>query len=163
MVKKYLVTVVIVLSVLLVLKACIRADIPPAEQQKEQQKKELLTTNNYIPNPKNVTINGVDYLQSQAPTGKFGGKLVTSTIGEGPKTFNPWNSKDATSSSLSEIMFDSLVTTNVYNGEVEARLAKSFTISPDGKTYTFKLRKGVNWSDGKPITAKAPQSLPPRQ
>lgn len=32
--------------------------------------------------------------------------------------------------------------------------AKSYTISKDGKTYTFKLRKNLVWSDGKPLTSK---------
>ena len=32
-------------------------------------------------------------------------------------------------------------------------LAESWDISPDGKTYTFHLRPGLEWSDGTPITA----------
>jgi peptide/nickel transport system substrate-binding protein len=32
-------------------------------------------------------------------------------------------------------------------------LAKSWTISPDGKTYTFNLERNVKWHDGKPLTA----------
>jgi peptide/nickel transport system substrate-binding protein len=31
--------------------------------------------------------------------------------------------------------------------------AESWTISPDGKTYTFKLHSGAKWSDGKPLTS----------
>ncbi|MGE5158114.1 MAG: ABC transporter substrate-binding protein, partial [Gemmatimonas sp.] len=32
-------------------------------------------------------------------------------------------------------------------------LAESWTISPDGKVYTFKLKPGVTWHDGKPFTS----------
>lgn len=32
-------------------------------------------------------------------------------------------------------------------------LAQSWTISDDGKSYTFNLRKGVRWHDGKPFTS----------
>jgi len=105
------------------------------------------------PTPVNVTKNGVDYLESQAPIGKFGGELISSTIGEGPKTFNPFNSKDATSSTLAGIMYDGLLTTDPINGQPIPKLAKSFRILPDGKTYIINLRRGIKWSDGKPITA----------
>ena len=32
-------------------------------------------------------------------------------------------------------------------------LAKSWTISDDGRTYTFELNK-ANWQDGKPLTSR---------
>ena len=32
-------------------------------------------------------------------------------------------------------------------------LAESWGVSPDGKTYRFKLRRGVTWHDGKPFTS----------
>lgn len=107
--------------------------------------------NGNYPLPKTVTINGVDYLQSQTPVGKFGGKFVTSTIGEGPKTFNPFTSTDATSSSMAEMMYDGLFTSNPMNGDVIPKLAKSVKIK--GNNYIIELRKGLKWSDGKPITA----------
>lgn len=41
------------------------------------------------------------------------------------------------------------------NGEVQPLLAESWTQTPDGKTYTFKLKKGVKFSDGAPFDASA--------
>lgn len=34
------------------------------------------------------------------------------------------------------------------------RLAESWEISPDGLSYTFRLREGVKWHDGTPLTAE---------
>ena len=130
------------------LKACIRADKPECTdlQTIEDNSYQI----QYPAQEKNVTINGVDYLQSQAPVGKFGGKIVLSTIGE-PKTFNPCNTKDATSSSMAGMLYDGLVGTNPRTGQVQSQLAKSFEVN--GQDYIIHLRHGIKWSDGKPITA----------
>ena len=106
----------------------------------------------YPADNKNLTINGVDYIQSQAPIGHFGGELIISTIGEGPKTFNPCNTKDATSSAMAGLLYDGLVTTHPKTGEVIPQLARSFKIN--GNEYTIYLRKGIEWTDGHPITAE---------
>lgn len=52
----------------------------------------------------------------------------------------------------SEQLYDSLVWVND-NAEVVPALAKSWTVSDDGCTYTFKLRKGVVFHNGEPFTA----------
>lgn len=145
----YLILVLVLFAGLF--KACIHRDVVSVDNKiiTSNQKSEIV-----YPNPqKTFTINGVDYLQSQAPIGKFGGTLTSSTIGEGPKTFNPFNSKDNISSIMSEIMYDGLLTTDAVTGQPIPKLAKSFIISDNGLDYIVELRKGIKWSDGKPITA----------
>ena len=143
----YVVLVLVFIALFCV--SCLHIDKPA----KNIQTPKLSSTQTFPVHPeqKNITINGIDYLQSEAPIGKFGGTLVASTIGEGPKTFNPFNSKDNISSQLSEIMYDGLLSTNPTTGEPIAKLAKSFSVN--GREYLIKLRHGIKWSDGKPITA----------
>lgn len=137
------------LIVLFLCKACVRQDV--LQVQKSIPHEDIQVNKEVYPEKKNVTIGGKDYLQSQASIGKFGGTFVASTIGEGPKTFNAFNAKDNISSTMSEIMYDGLVTTDVVTGETIPKLAKSFSVN--GCEYVVNLRKGLKWSDGKEITA----------
>lgn len=147
--KRVILIILVLLMILGLGKACIRRDLPTSDKPVLRPKADVVDAN--YPIPKNVTINGVDYLQSQVEVGKFGGTFVSSTIGEGPKTFNPFNTKDNISAQMSEIMYDGLVTTDVVTGKTIPKLAKSFSVN--GKEYIVNLRHGVKWSDGKPITA----------
>ena len=38
-------------------------------------------------------------------------------------------------------------------GVLENMMCEDYTISEDGLTYTFKIKEGVEWSDGQPLTA----------
>lgn len=143
----------VILSLIIIaflLKSCVNIDSPEI-QPKITEPPITEETVNYPDDAKTVTINGVDYLQSQAPIGEFGGTLVASTIGEGPKTFNPFNTKDNISSLMSEVMYDGLISTHPVTGRPIPKLAKDFTVN--GNDYIIHLRKGIKWSDGKPITA----------
>ena len=147
--KRILSLIIIFLVLGFVLKACIKRDTPESEFVQNENVQNI--TFDYPLENKNVNINGVDYLQSQAPIGIFGGEIIISSIGEGPKTFNPCNTKDATSASMAGILYDGLLTTDPVSGNVKPQLAKSFSIN--GNDYTINLRKGIKWTDGKPITA----------
>ncbi len=148
--RRVIYVILVLFIILLSGRACLKADLP-SDVNKPVLREKAQTKDVKYPLEKNVTINGVDYLQSQTPVGKFGGTFVSSTIGEGPKTFNPFNSKDNISSQMSDIMYDGLVTTDPVTGNTIPKLAKSFTVN--GKEYIVKLRHGIKWSDGKPITA----------
>jgi len=52
------------------------------------------------------------------------------------------------------MVYDSLVKLN-HDGSLGPSLAESWTISEDGRVYTFKLRPDVVFSDGQPFNAEA--------
>ncbi|WP_312474253.1 ABC transporter substrate-binding protein [Neobacillus sp.] len=85
-------------------------------------------------------------------TEKKGKKTVVIALGSDPVTFNP-NGGDGGSGYITANVMSSLVRQDDgYN--ILPDLAKNWDISNDGKTYTFHLREGVKWHDGKPFTAK---------
>lgn len=73
-------------------------------------------------------------------------------LGGEPTVFNPILSTDTSSQAIEGLVFNGLIRINE-NLEVEPDLAEKYTISPDGKVYTFYLRKNVTWHDGKPVTS----------
>lgn len=152
MIRRVFRVLLVILLIGVLCKACLVKDSDIITETRTPSGSSSAELTSY-PAPENVTIDGIDYLESQAPVGNFGGELIASTIGEGPKTFNPFNSKDNTSSTMAGVMFDGLLTTNPVTGQPAPKLAKSYEMSPDGKTYTIHLRRGIKWSDGKPITA----------
>jgi peptide/nickel transport system substrate-binding protein len=52
------------------------------------------------------------------------------------------------------VVYDQLVGYSQKDFSPVPQLATSWTTSPDGLTWTFKLRQGVKWSDGQPLTAR---------
>jgi oligopeptide transport system substrate-binding protein len=50
--------------------------------------------------------------------------------------------------------FEGLVTYDTSNGSLIGGNAETWDISADGTVYTFKLRAGLKWSDGSPLTAE---------
>ncbi|HTZ75848.1 MAG TPA: ABC transporter substrate-binding protein [Candidatus Aquilonibacter sp.] len=84
--------------------------------------------------------------------GREGGNLVVALRSE-PKTFNPALVEDDPSREVIDCLNADLIHINRDTLKTEPALAKSWTVSPDGKQYTLHLRHGVRFSDGQPFNA----------
>jgi len=129
----------VVSRLLMALVAASLVIAPPVIAQTTQMKFALPD----VPNPMVV----------DAPeAGRFGGTFVTASITD-PRTFNILVAQETSSTGPLGNLFEALVETNRVSTEVEPSLAESWTVSRDGRTWQFKMRKGVQWFDGKPVTA----------
>lgn len=70
-----------------------------------------------------------------------------------PETLDPNMNNYAASSNVLLNLFTGLYQYSTDGTSVEPGCAESHTVSEDGLTYTFKLREGLKWSDGSPLTA----------
>jgi peptide/nickel transport system substrate-binding protein len=84
--------------------------------------------------------------------GKLGGTFLDAQVSD-PSTFNPILAQSTTSTGPLASIFDGLVEANGKTTDIEPALAESWTVSPDGRTWRFVLRQGLQWSDGAPLTA----------
>lgn len=87
----------------------------------------------------------------QALRGEAGGTLRGYTISD-YRTFNPFLTAEA--NSIPDLINPyGLVRRDPTTGDWIPYMAESWTISPNKLEITFKIRKGMKWSDGRPITA----------
>lgn len=80
-------------------------------------------------------------------------EILRINIGNEPPTLDWSRSTDSTSYMILINLMDGLTKFGDDFKPVPA-LAESWQISDDGKTYTFKLRQGIKWTDGKPLRSK---------
>ncbi len=84
-----------------------------------------------------------------AETPKEGGKLVIAITAE-PPTLDP----EKASGDVVLFYLGAALVAKDKDNQYVPWLAKSWELSPDGKTWTFKLRDDVKFTDGTPLTAK---------
>lgn len=72
-----------------------------------------------------------------------------------PVGLDPAALTDLESIQVTESIYDTLVRFGEGTLDVEPALAESWTSSPDGRTWTFRLRDGVRFHDGEPCDAGA--------
>lgn len=84
--------------------------------------------------------------------GHAGGRLVVAVRSE-PKTLNPALALDEPSRDVIRCLNADLIHINRGSLKTEPALAKSWTVSRNGRQYTLQLRHGVRFSDGEPFKA----------
>ena len=95
--------------------------------------------------------NWTELVLAQNPT--LGGTLTISLAAE-PTGLDPTTNPSAAIKRVVHYnLLESLLKVD-RNGKVVPMLAKSYTISKDGKEYSFILHKGIQFHDGKPCTAE---------
>jgi oligopeptide transport system substrate-binding protein len=87
-----------------------------------------------------------------------GVKLAKSQVlrfsnGSEPRELDPAKATGEIESNIIMNIFEGLTSLDPVSLRPIPATAESWQVSPDGKTYTFKLRKNIKWSDGKPVTA----------
>ena len=82
-----------------------------------------------------------------------GTKEIVYNLGADPKTIDPALNYAVDGCDVDVNIFDGLLRLS-YSDKPEAACAESWEVSEDGMTWTFHLREGLKWSDGKPLTAQ---------
>jgi peptide/nickel transport system substrate-binding protein len=82
------------------------------------------------------------------------GDWLVQAFGVNLKSLTPFISEDAYSAEVQSFVLETLLTRNPETLEWEGLLAQEWTVSDDGLTFNFKLRPGLSFSDGKPLTAE---------
>lgn len=84
---------------------------------------------------------------------KQGGSMIV-TYKDDISTLDPAIGYDWQNWSMIKALFNGLMDYEAGTYNLEPDLAKSFTISSDGKVYTFKLREDVKFHNGRKLTAE---------
>src|SRR5436309_7697927 len=80
-----------------------------------------------------------------------GGRIIEGAFAE-PKTFAPWLANDASSLTVSALVYDGLYRIDSATGEIKPNLGR-WNVSADGLTYRWNIEPGAIWSDGRPVIA----------
>lgn len=80
-----------------------------------------------------------------------GGTLVVAFTSD-PEVLDPQITTSILAGYVISVLYDTLITRD-YDGSFKPSLAEKWEISPDGKTYTFTMKKGVTFHSGKAFTS----------
>ena len=82
------------------------------------------------------------------------GRTLIIAMGADQTGMDPQTNLNAESGYVTAPIFDGIVNYKEGTADPGPGLAESWTVSSDGKVYTFKIRRGVTFHDGTPMTAR---------
>ena len=91
---------------------------------------------------------------SDRPSGLQNRNIFQYNLRTEPTKLNPITSSDLTASMVELYMVDRLLDRHPDTMEWMPMLAESYEVGADGQTFTFKIRQGVKFHDGQPVTAE---------
>jgi len=80
-------------------------------------------------------------------------QIINMNDGTEPNSYDPTQQTYTYEAAVGRNVFQTLLVSNAQGTDVVPAGAESYSVSSDGLTYTFKLRSGAKWSDGKAVTA----------
>ena len=77
---------------------------------------------------------------------------ITVNLASEPPDMNPLTTTDSTSMNVLRHIYQGMMYLDAEDNAVPG-VAESYEVSEDGLTYTFKLKEGLTWSNGEPVTS----------
>lgn len=134
--------------ILLLLASCSPAASPPA--------KPAATTAATVATPATKTVELVSPTPAREPPADQPryGDILTVSVAADPANFDIHQEGSIAVLELLVPAYDSLVQSDLRTGAIVSGLAEKWEMSADGLNYTFSLRKGIKFHDGKPMTSQ---------
>ena len=128
-------------------EAAATADLTPTPEVVDKE-------NKLAEQPKYGGVFTTDKPDVSAPRTKPGGTYRAVQTSDAV-SFHPYLTTDSASSGYQGLVYaGSLLSPDENTLEYKPYMAEKYEISDDGLTFTFYLRKNMQWSDGQPLTAR---------
>src|SRR5512136_2193250 len=104
--------------------------------------------------PKPAATEAPKPTDTPAPAAAAKPAVVRIGWGGSPDSLNPGPAVLAEAYVLFELVYDTMFDLELDGSTYRLNLADKWDISPDAKTHTFKIKQGIKFHDGQPLTAK---------
>ncbi|MFD9719428.1 ABC transporter substrate-binding protein [Streptomyces sp. NPDC059076] len=80
-------------------------------------------------------------------------RVLTVAVSQSVDSLSPFLAQRMVATTVHRLIYENLTNYDVKDGRAVPGLATSWTASPSKLVWTYAIRRGVRWSDGRPVTA----------